>query len=285
MKRLFPLFLCAVLAALLVAEAAPATVTVAVQNNQGMGLRMDYATGTATQVGNSPLFRGSSRNQAGTADNPTTGLANKIWLQFDLSSVWATYGQANLTSATITLWGENGNTRRFDVAGLTDGLQYEDDNGDPIGSYEDWQSSTLTWNNAPGNATYNGYTFLNSTLLYQRTSSAVLPDATSLPLPAGSTLGSNYDQCARYISGDISAFLATDSDGKVTLMMGDGVFSDNSTWWYGPAGSYDVSSTYMSANGVDVLRDSPTLTLTFVPEPATMAILGLGGLFLRRRLA
>jgi hypothetical protein len=275
MKRLFPLFLCAVLAALVVAEAAPATVTVAVQNTQGMGLRYDFGTSTASQVGNSPLFRGSTRNQAGTADNPTIGAANKIWLEFDLSSVWAAYGQANLASATITLWGENGNTRRFDVAGLNDGFD------------QAWTASTLSWSNAPGNATYNGYKFDNSTLIYQRASSAVLPDATNLPLPAGSTLGSNYDQCARYISGDISTYLLTDTNGKVTLMMGDGMFSDNSTWWYGPAGSYDVSSTYLSANGVDVLRDSPTLTLTFneVPEPATLAILGLGGMFLRRRLA
>jgi hypothetical protein len=67
----------------------------------------------------------------------------------------------------------------------------------------------------------------------------------------------------------------------VTLIGYDHTNSSNQSWWIGTAGSY-VGDPVV-ANGV--IRDSPTLTLTFVPEPATLAILGLGGMFLRRRKA
>jgi hypothetical protein len=133
--------------------------TIKVQNTQSMGLSYNFGTATAAQQGGSSPWKPSARNQAGTADNPVTGIANKIWLDFDLSSAWATYGQANLVSATLTLWGENGPTRRFDVAGLNDGTAGE----------TTWTSAGLTWANAPGNNVASGYKFDSSTIIYQRT--------------------------------------------------------------------------------------------------------------------
>jgi hypothetical protein len=284
MKRLVPMFVCAAVVALLVAQVAPAA-TVTVRSSQGVGTRVDWTVGTTAQTGLTGVKKAGLRNNIPNppgpgALDPTTGNSSKIWLQFDLSDVWATHDKADLTSVTLTLWGENGPTRRFDVSGLNDGLVDYDEEENPY-SLETWNQNTLNWFNAPGNTTNSGYMFSSdmTTSLWQVYSTSPVP-GTPLYMPS---LGSDYDQCSRYISGDISAYIATDTDGKVTLMMSDGPYNDNQNWWVGPSGSYDVGPTYQ-LNG-EVIRDSPTLTLTFVPEPATLAILGLGGLLLRRRLA
>jgi hypothetical protein len=76
--------------------------------------------------------------------------------------------------------------------------------------------------------------------------------------------------------------LQTDTDGKVTLIGYDHTNSSNQNWWTGIAGTY----TDPLYNG-ELIRDSPTLTLTFVPEPTSfsLVLLGMGGLFLIRRRA
>lgn len=249
--------------------------TVTVQNTQGIGARMEWATATISQRGGSVPFKAGARNTAGLTSNPTVGTSDKLWLQFDLSSVWATYGQANLASATLTLWGENGNTRNFDVSGLADNA-----------GLDSWTSAGLTWANAPGNNTASGYELAWGSIYSGVPLWLGRADGTLLPLPTGSTLGADYDQCARYISGDIGAFLATDTDGKVTFVLTDGPFNSNQNWWIGASGSYDVNPPYQTDLG-EVLRDSPTLTLVFsaIPEPTTLSLLalGLGGLLLVRR--
>jgi hypothetical protein len=278
MKRNAPQFICALLVVGQAAQIASAQI-IKVQNTQSMGLSYNFATAVAAQQGGTTPWKPSARNQAGTADNPVTGIANKIWLDFDLSSAWATYGQANLVSATLTLWGENGPTRRFDVAGLNDGTAGE----------TTWTSAGLTWANAPGNNVASGYKFDSSTIIYQRTAAGVagVDNASLVSQDPTTAANSLYDQCARYISGDISSFLAADSNGRVTLMIGDGLFSDGQNWWAGVGGSYDTVNPIYYTSGGDVIRDSPTLTLNFapVPEPATLSLiaLGLGGLFLVRR--
>jgi hypothetical protein len=246
MKRKNSILLVAGFAAALVTQGASAQ-TVTVQNSQSMGLSYNFATAAAAQQGGTTPWKPSARNQAGTADNPVTGIANKIWLDFDLSSAWAAYGQSNLVSATLTLWGENGPTRRFDVAGLNDGTAGE----------TTWTSAGLTWANAPGNNVASGYKFDSSTIIYQRTATGVAgPNNTTLisqdPTTAANSL---YDQCARYISGDISSFLAADSNGRVTLMIGDGLVADSQNWWAGVAGSYDVTNPIYFTSGGDVIRD------------------------------
>ena len=281
MKRTFRL-LCATLATALTAQIASAQfITNKVQNSQSMGVRYDFGTATATQQGGTSPWKPSARNQATPAVNPTSGIANKIWLDFDLSSAWATYGQANLVGATLTLWGENGPTRRFDVVGLNDGTVGE----------TTWTSAGLSWANAPGNDVNSGYLFGSSTMLYQRltTGTAGVGDAGVSTISADPATAANttYDQCARYNSGDISSFLSADANGRVTIMISGGPNTDNQAWWAGVGGSYDVSNPIYFTAGGEVIRDSPTLTLIFtpIPEPATLSLvaLGLAGLLILRR--
>jgi PEP-CTERM motif len=273
---------CATLAIALAAHIASAQfITNTVQNTQSMGLRYDFGTGIASQQGGTSPWKPSARNQATPVAAPTSGIANKIWLDFDLSSAWATYGKGNLVSATLTLWGENGPTRRFDVVGLNDGTAGE----------TTWTSAGLSWANAPGNDVTSGHLFSSSTFLYQRllTGVAGVGDAGVSTISADPATAANtlYDQCARYTSADISSFLLADSNDRVTIMISDGAFNDNQNWWTGVGGSYDVTNPIYFTAGGEVIRDSPTLTLVFtpIPEPATFSLVALGfaGLLIVRR--
>jgi len=290
MKRTIPLFVCAVLVAMLVTEAAPA-VTVAVQNTEAIGVRYQYTASSSNLVTSTmydkAMVRGKTDTNAGVDD------WGKVWLQFDLSSIWATYGKENLSSASLTIWSENGTGRRFSVAGLIDGLIDYDEEENPY-SLETWTRSSTNWYNAPGQDAASG-TAINFSMVYNSaplwTCQNSLTDSIVTDFGASITgiTDTNFDQCARYQSIDgavtaantnLLAYLLTDTDGLVTLIGYDHTNSSNQNWWIGTAGTY----TGPLYNG-ELIRNSPTLTLTFVPEPATLAILGLGGLFLRRRLA
>jgi hypothetical protein len=237
-----------------------------------MGVKVTNPTTTPTysQTGNNAPFKAYARSNY-VSTTSTLADMGKVYLQFDLSSTWDTYGQANLASATLTLWGENGPTRSFTVSGLNDNA-----------GLEAWTGSTLSWLNAPGNVTTDNS--FDPTL-----TTPVWPSGTVGVNTYNASLGTDFDQSARYVSPDIKSFLATDTDGKVTFMLnGNG----NQNWWVGTAGAYatDLANGLVSTNTVslgEVTRNSPTLTLTFtpVPEPATLSLiaLGLGGLLLRRR--
>ena len=288
MKRTTPFLTWAALAAGLVAQSASAqfvTNIVTVQNTKGIGASVTYGT---------PTY-GTAYDKPNVRSDATTG-SSKAWLGWDLSSVWASYGQANLKDASLTLWGENGTGRSFWVAAL--------DNSTGL---DGWSQNTLTWNNAPGNSatqTYPGSTTLNQAFDWSKVYGGtniwqVSGGGNALTTDlARVDLGANFDQCARYISTNaavnslFTSWLQSDTDGLVTLMMSG---SNNQNWWVGTNGFYagDIAAGRTStntANGTfgDVIRDSPTLTLTFVtpvPEPATLTLvaLGLGGLLLRRR--
>jgi hypothetical protein len=246
MKINTPLSICSVLAAGM--AVASADVVVQVNDSQAQGAQITWATSAVTY----------NSTKAGLRNNGTTA-AGKAWIQFDLSSVWATYGEANLTSATFTIWDANGTSRRIDMAGLVDSS-----------GLEGWTPAGLTWNNAPANNITSGYLFDTSLIyggadLWQAVGGGVdVSDAT-------------YAQNATYTSPDISAFLLSDTDGKVTFMLSGSSANLNSSVFIGIPGSMPT----------DPALGSPTLTLTFatVPEPATLslAMLGLGGLFLVRR--
>lgn len=274
---------CSVLAAGLLAQSGSAQ-TVTVQNSQGMGVRHVYTVADGTTVDSQTYDKSYVRGKS----NDTEDNWGKVWLQFDLTDVWATYGKENLASATLTIWGENGTGRRFSVAGLSDGL-----------GLEGWDMNTLTWDNAPGNDATSG-TAIDFGMVYGGAPLWTVQDSStdSVVTDLGESVtgisDGNFNQCARYVSLDtatsIADFLKTDTDGKVTLIGYDHTNSSNQNWWTGIAGTYadDVSNGLVTPGG-EVIRNSPTLTLTFtpVPEPASLSLvmLGIGGLFLLRRRA
>jgi len=218
-----------------------------------MGVAIDWSTGALSQ----------RYDKANTRNNGTNS-AGKAWIQFDLSEVWARYGRTNLVSATLTLWGENGISRQFNVAGLADNP-----------ALENWKMWNLWWTNAPGNDVTSGWAF-DWSKVYAGTNLWEARGTTGIDL-ARPDLGTDFDQCARYTSPDISAFLKTDTDGKVTFIISGSPNNNNQAWWIGTNGTYanDINLGYTSTNPAtygDVIRDSPTLTLTFVGTPSLSAL-------------
>lgn len=119
------------------------------------------------------------------------------------------------------------------------------------GNNEAWSADTIDWFNAPGNITNSG-TALDAALTTQL-----------------AFCDFNTDGIQDVSNTDVTAFINADTDNLVTFIFTAG----------GTAYMYNVlAGTYYDANYV------PVLTLEVIPEPATLILLGLGGLIsLRRR--
>jgi hypothetical protein len=171
------------------------------------------------------------------------------YIKFDLSGA-----TGDLTGATlqICLTGAN-RARTWTIYGLNDNA-----------TDDAWGESTITYNNAPGMlAATLGTLSLDTTKLTQLGTLAV-PASVTAPgtLVTSATATLNLD-----------SFLAADTNKLVTLVIVAGNDSSG-TWYIGNKESTTVGVT------------APTLLLpnaTAVPEPATLAILGLGGLLAARR--
>jgi hypothetical protein len=189
--------------------------------------------------------RASTTTQLKTRN--AAGDAEKSWLQFDLSSIYTATPnvKGHITSALL------GFTSATSTAGKGYVINALND-----GVNDAWVSVSLTWDTAPGNNLTNGAT-LNTTQtvnLYTVSDSGATGTVTTNANAANPTTA----------MANLVAFLNGDSDGKVTFIVTAG------------------GTTYL-----DYANAKPTLTLTYadVPEPATLAVFGLGGLILRRRLA
>jgi hypothetical protein len=156
-------------------------------------------------------------------NNPGAEAGGKAWIQFDLSSIRATHGKENLVSATLSIWNGSGTSRKFDVSGLADNS-----------GLEGWTSAELTWDNAPGNDITSSYAFIPSALYNGETQWKARDGGIDV-----STLEGEFHNAAKYISPDISAFLMTDTDGKVTFMLGSEIWDNNSqSVWIRVDGTY-----------------------------------------------
>lgn len=238
MKNLAHKIIGAILATMLgasVASAVPFTVTVT--NSQGVGLNITWGTGAiATNYFKAPLR------------NNTTTAAGKAWIQFNLANTWATYGEANLTNASLTIWNANGTTRSFNISALADNS-----------GQENWVSNGVTWTTAPANNVGTTYTatagyFWDWTKVYSGTNIWKVAGSGGIDVSDVA-----YSQNAKYISTNtytttnLIAFLKTDTDGSVTFLA-DGTSANlNQSIFVGPPGFYTP----------DPAVGSPLLTLTF----------------------
>lgn len=251
MKRITPLLACAVLAAGLTPQISSGVLyTNQVQNIQARNVRVTLAPTTLIATGETySQVNGSIRNQYTVAAGGQTG---KAWIQFDLASTWAKYGQANLADAKLWLWNQNGSSRQFYVAGIADSA-----------GLEGWNQTTLTWSNAPANDFTNpnsaawGFDYSKC---YGGTNLWMV-----ITQPQGfDTSVPTVSQGALYISTNSNSkvfeFLQTDTDGKVTMGISDGPFNSNQTIPIGTNGTYAADP--LAPNGYPS-RSSPTLTMVF----------------------
>lgn len=243
--------MCAGLVAALTPQLASAVLlTNTVRNIQARNVRATIAAGTGVASGETYSFvNGSIRNQYTQALGGQTG---KAWIQFDLTSIWAFYGQSNLTSATLALWNANGNSRQFWVAGIADSA-----------GLDGWDQNTLTWSNAPANELSNlsriGYAWdyskcFGGTNVWEVNSGSLGVDV-SVP---SNTQGAYY--VSTNATSKVYQFLTNDVDGKVTFTISDGPNNLNQTVLIGTNGVY--AGSQLAANGIPT-KDSPLLTLVF----------------------
>ena len=115
---------------------------------------------------------------------------------------------------------------------------------------ENWGETAITWNDAPANDSSSAGFASNATLLGTFTGT-----------------GNSY---VNFSSAGLVNFLKADTDGKVTLMIS----------------TTNTTGTIQSINARNQ-SSPPKLEVTVVPEPATVCLLGLGGLgaLLRKRRA
>ena len=187
---------------------------------------------------------------------------DKCWVKFDLANLakggiadYLIGGLRNsdivIDTAVISLYLLDPTAARtFDISYLkdttTENINWVGSKTDPLG---------LTWNNAPGNDTTSASALLAS--------KAVLIQNCSVPATDGYR-----------VQVDVKSFIADDSDGIVQFVL------------HNSSGQVDIAAHAVSAT-YNPPSLPPALEITYhvVPEPATLAVLALGGLLLRRRMA
>lgn len=227
---------CKLLIAVLTGAVVLATVGqagVVVTASQGKAIQ--YKSDTGVWVSETRL---KTRTAGVWDDDPALNTldANKSYLQFDLSSLYAANPglKGSIVSATLTIYAIT-DAKSYVVSGLNDGIN------------EAWSAGTIDWFSAPGNDTASG--------------NGLLADQTVSLYTINPTVANGAADM------DVTSFVNTDTDGLVTFIFTAG----GTTYMYNV-----LEGSYYNAAYV------PVLTVE-VPEPASLMLLGLGGLAALRR--
>jgi PEP-CTERM motif len=181
-----------------------------------------------------------------TNPDPAAARNYKAYIRFELP---ADFGTANSVTFEMTraIAGTYGSLH--DVAGLNDGAN-------DLWAEVDGTGAGTTWNNAPANVITSPSAFTDP----------VVGQFQTVSKSAG---GANGDSISMTTAGLVS-FLNLDTNGFVTLMVGRLQQSSSFDQW--------ASSEHATLAGPKLILD-----YTPVPEPASLALMGLGGLMLVAR--
>lgn len=176
---------------------------------------------------------------------PSISFNRKGYIRFDISAL----GSSSIAGATLSLTIGNGvegdpgdpvtGVQLFSIYGLND-----------VDSGENWVESALTWNNAPANDTSSGSSVLSNTSLLGQFSF---------------TGTGNTGSFAQLSGGNLVNFLSDDTNSLVTFILVRETFDPNYHGWI-----------HNFASKENLTLSPPSLTITQVPEPSSVVLLGLG---------
>ena len=257
----------AVAACIVVAAASAPAATITTADGSGADAQIfKRSNDGGTTIENTDTNAGDNdRIGVRTYDGGDTQRFDAVFLRFDVSGYVSGSFTGN-TTLGLTNWRDDESDLDFQIYGLNDGL----DNwieGD--GGTDDNPTGELTFSNAPGIDQSAGYPPNPATNVIDTTETSLIDSWSGFTGDEGDEL--------TFTSSDLTTFLNDDNDGLVTLILlrdfteDTGAFDDFASK---EATSLDDGSPTGVAGD---FAPSLTFDAELIPEPATVALLGLGG--------